>query len=419
MRKRDRRVNRAISFAREFETDSRTFWTDGSAFLGGVAAGAVVVFMEEQEGDESEVQRVKRVRTGIIGYDQRSKGKGKRGGGKSYKESSRTFVRFGKEGGMRAEAWSLKGDATAFDAEVSALVRGIELCFLQAAPGVHFRIFTDSQAAMRRILNDRPGPGQQMAIRGIIGAMKTYQQGASISISWVPGHTGVLGNEIADQWAVDAATRELRVRDGTHSGLIRPTPSSTAMSRSFLRATLRRRAISSWRDEIIRRGKGRRPYRIPRVDEVPRIPTALQRVRKDLASRFFQLASGHAMIAPFLKEKFGWVESDQCWWCSSGRQSREHLFKECRTWREQIRELWNRVGEISGEAVNRTGRSGSRRGGKGFRLGSSGGRVGPGNFSMGKLFCEPQFTEAVLKFLEETDVGKVKKGVILRGEVVE
>ena len=63
--------------------------------------------------------------------------------------------------------------------------------------------------------------------------------------------------------------------------------------------------------------------------------------------------------------------------------------------------------------MNRTGRSGSRRGGKGFRLGSSGGRVGPGNCTMGKLSCEPQFTEAVLKFLEETDVGKVKKGVIL------
>ena len=52
------------------------------------------------------------------------------------------------------------------------------------------------------------------------------------------------------------------------------------------------------------RGRGR---------DKPRIPRPLQRAPKGLASLFFQIASGHAMIAPFLKEKFGWVESDSCW----------------------------------------------------------------------------------------------------------
>ena len=53
------------------------------------------------------------------------------------------------------------------------------------------------------------------------------------------------------------------------------------------------------------------------------------------------------MIAPFSGEKFGWIDSDGCW-CGGGRQSREHLFKECRTWKEEIRKLWKEVGEISG-----------------------------------------------------------------------
>ena len=38
---------------------------------------------------------------------------------------------------------------------------------------------------------------------------------------------------------------------------------------------------------------------------------------------------------------------------------------------------------------------------------------------MGKLFGDSRFTEAVLEFLAETDVGKIKKGVIVRGEVAE
>jgi hypothetical protein len=29
-----------------------------------------------------------------------------------------------------------------------------------------------------------------------------------------------------------------------------------------------------------------------------------------VASRYFQLLSGHAMIAPFLKDRWGWTDSD-------------------------------------------------------------------------------------------------------------
>ena len=156
---RQERVSRAMSFARNFEADSRTFWTDGSAFPGGVAAGAVVGFMEEQEEEEPDVQRVEVGRRGIVGYDQRSRKKGKRGGEKTYKGSTRTFVKFGNEGGMRAEAWTLKGGSTAFDAELSALVRGIELCFLQAArhplQNIH-RLPGGDEANIER--QTRPGP---------------------------------------------------------------------------------------------------------------------------------------------------------------------------------------------------------------------------------------------------------------------
>ena len=90
--------------------------------------------------------------------------------GKSFKDISRPVQiihQNRKREGMRAEAWSLREGTTAFDAELSALVRGIELCCLQATPGATYNIFTDSQAAMLRIQDDRPGPGQQAAVRGI------------------------------------------------------------------------------------------------------------------------------------------------------------------------------------------------------------------------------------------------------------
>ena len=188
------------------------------------------------------------------------------------------------------------------------------------------------------------------------------------------------------------------------------------ISRAFLRSVLRKRAVDDWRREI-ERSRGKRPYQIPRREEIPRIPRALQGIPKELATRFFQLASGHAMIAPFLREKFGWVESDSCWWCSGGRQSCEHLFKECRTWMEEIKTLWKTLGDISGVLRDRPG--GVYKGRKGFLVGTTGGRVGPGNCSVRRLFGDPRFSEAILKFLADMRVGKIKKGVIVRGEAAD
>ena len=142
--KRQERVDRAILFARDFETDDTAYWTDGSAYPGGIAAGAVVTFVKKRELLEEEIHRTEIVRRGTVQSERHIPGRGRRGGEKTYKGAIRSIIRSGNEEGMRAEAWTVRGGATAYDAELSALVRAIELCFLRRAPGMHFRIFTDS-----------------------------------------------------------------------------------------------------------------------------------------------------------------------------------------------------------------------------------------------------------------------------------
>ena len=96
---------------------------------------------------------------------------------------------------------------------------------------------------------------------------------------------------------------------------------------SFIKSQARKEANREWGRIIARLDKDRGYATLRRPREgIPRIPKDLQRAPKELASRFFQLASGHAMIASFLKEKFGWIKSGICWWCGTGRQTREHLF---------------------------------------------------------------------------------------------
>lgn len=78
------------------------------------------------------------------------------------------------------------------------------------------------------------------------------------------------------------------------------------------------------------------------------IRAAYRNTPKAIASRFYQLPSGHALIAPFLKEKGRWTDPEICWWCGGGRQARVHLFKECREWKREIHVV-AKGGSLSGQ----------------------------------------------------------------------
>ena len=60
---------------------------------------------------------------------------------------------------------------------------------------------------------------------------------------------------------------------------------------------------------------------------------------------------GHSTGSLFLKGKWEWVGSDSCWWCSKGRQSREHLFEECKEWRKEIYPCGKEWGASLGKGV--------------------------------------------------------------------
>lgn len=114
------------------------------------------------------------------------------------------------------------------------------------------------------------------------------------------------------------------------------------------------------------------------------------------------------MTDPFLKERWGWIESDVCWWCGTGKQTRVYCFRECIAWRGEIRELWKGVGLVRKKRPG-AGRIGSGR--KGFRYGVCQG-AGPGNTNVRELLPNERCT---LEFLRATKVGEIKSGIIRRG----
>ena len=96
------------------------------------------------------------------------------------------------------------------------LIRAIEICAVDAREGSSFRVFSDSQATIRRLMDDRPGPGQSLASRAIkIARDGIYARQAQIRICWAPGHSGVPDIEIADSWTVEEALRAERLEKGS------------------------------------------------------------------------------------------------------------------------------------------------------------------------------------------------------------
>jgi hypothetical protein len=98
---------------------------------------------------------------------------------------------------------------------------------------------------------------------------------------------------------------------------------------------------------------------------------------KRLASRFYQLKTGHYLSGRYLN----WTKkrpTTQCWWCPYRIQTREHDLKVCPAWKEQQKTLWT-------EVRKETGRWKSR-------------------WKVQDLLADERCSRAVLDFLSTTDV---------------
>jgi hypothetical protein len=108
---------------------------------------------------------------------------------------------------------------------------------------------------------------------------------------------------------------------------------------------------------------------------------AIFQVTKRLSSRFFQLKIGHAITATYLN-RIQKMNNTHCWWCSNRKQTVEHQFFNCRRWRKQRKKFY--------EEIVKLGLSRPQNGDK---------------IDKNKLFNNSQAYNAILAFLDATDIG--------------
>ena len=100
---------------------------------------------------------------------------------------------------------------------------------------------------------------------------------------------------------------------------------------------------------------------------------------KRLASRFYQIKTGHCMTGQYLN----WTKNrptPQCRWCRYRTQTRDHLFKEYPEWKPQQKILWAEVKKETGGWKDR--------------------------WKVRDLLADGRCSRAVLDFLSSTDVGR-------------
>jgi len=273
--------------------------------------------------------------------------------------------------------WNGKGfhlgkNKEVFDAELYAIFQATMHFAKRNEDNQSYTIFVDSTSAIKRCFHDRLGPGQQLQ-RTLNGWCREMgERGDSLTIRWVPGHANIEGNEVADFWAKNAAQNR---GYATNKAYLNET-SLAFMSRKATEA--RSDGTTKW---IAEHSSKRSQYKPP-TRKGMRKP--LKNIRKGLAARYYQLLTGHAITAVYLHDKIKTIDSDQCWWCESGkRQSRHHLFTECERWLPQIKTLWKEVGRALGWKHPKSKR-------------------------ISDLFRDDktEVVEAVLEFLRSTDIGK-------------
>ena len=95
-----------------------------------------------------------------------------------------------------------------FEAEVTAIKMATDMARKANSIYREYNIYADSMAAITATTKPARESGQHTIMEAIssIEALQRENPNAKITITWVPGHRGIEGNEIADQEAKRGAT---------------------------------------------------------------------------------------------------------------------------------------------------------------------------------------------------------------------
>lgn len=237
-----------------------------------------------------------------------------------------------------------------FDAELFAIMKALkEASNLRDGkmPTLNrITIFSDAQEALRRLQKDEESPGQ--ALSRSIWKWEESLAGVDIEYVWVPGHEGVPGNEVADEFAKRGAgmlEAHLFDKDSKSQWM---TYTLSHLHRKCTDAS--KAAAEKWVTERLKTHKAFKPRKSWIFRPALKPPWQKDKgegpISKTSTAAFFQMACGHALTGAHLK-RFKLREEDGCGWCNGRtKQTRGHLFGQCPGLRMQYNNLCVKANKI-------------------------------------------------------------------------
>jgi len=284
-----------------------------------------------------------------------------------------------------------------FDAERYAMSEAMKIADEMAVENEVRRVtvFTDSQATLRQTQSDKPGPGQVLALRMMNWVDALARKNIQVEYWWVPAHKGIEGNEEADQLATKAEYKYCR----NYTENQNPLGFSDYVSFSHISLRLTKTKWEETNEEIQEMGKkSKHSYRYNLMKMGGN--SAVMNANKTIAARFYQLKSEHGLIVRFkYLMQIGKRRDLKCWWCGHEYQTRDHLFKWCKRWKQEQKRLWvdGQEGEDGYEGVKKVLKKSKI------------------SLPMSLVFAEEKCSQALMDFLFHTDVGRIS-GIVEEAE---
>ncbi|KAJ5543315.1 zinc knuckle domain protein [Penicillium sp. DV-2018c] len=228
-------------------------------------------------------------------------------------------------------AHSQMGDdetSTVYAAELRAIEMALTMALESTEPWVEqtkngFVIFADSQAALRALKRPRM-PSGQVYLSGCLDSIQQLaDKGIWTELRWIPAHQGVIGNEIADHHAKDAAEGP----EGPHIPLNRGIRLAAAAKKR-----IRNDAKLEW-ETLWAKETTSRPTK--RLIEIPTKKTLeyWTGLRKATSSILIQLRTGRIGLGAYL-HRINRRDSARCD-CDLGNQTIPHVLLECPLHRDE------------------------------------------------------------------------------------
>lgn len=210
-------------------------------------------------------------------------------------------------------SFSLGSYCTVFQAEVFALMKAAELMIGSGRSGGSINLYSDSQAALAALNNP-------LTTSNIVGDCKrllnVLGRGNCVRLIWVPGHTGVVGNEKADEQA----------REGACTPFQGPEPAlgvSYTMLRGMVRESCHNMHVDRWRGLSGCR-QTKLFFREVSEKRTKFILSLPRRQCKDLVG----IITGHCRLRKHLC-RIGVADDETCRFCSEEDETATHVLCEC------------------------------------------------------------------------------------------